>query len=128
MTYADTDFFLALLKDSDWLQSGAKRLYSEHQGRLWTSPATLIELLLLAKEYGLDPERLLVDAVEIAELRGGDLNMFLTAAGLVSGKRVGVFDALHAASCGPDEDIISSDKVFDRLGMRRIPLEEDAAA
>ena len=63
MIYADTDFFLALLKDSDWLKQGAQHLAEQYKGKIWTSPPTLIELLLLAAEYHLDPERLLIDAL-----------------------------------------------------------------
>ncbi len=47
MIYADTDFFLALLKPKDWLKQGAERLLVEHKGELVTSPVTLTELLLL---------------------------------------------------------------------------------
>ena len=48
MVYADTDFFLALMKESDWLQEAAKRILEEYSDEIWTSPVTLIELLLLA--------------------------------------------------------------------------------
>ena len=123
MIYADTDFFLALMKKPDWLKESAKTLYDQHRERLWTSPATMIELLLVAAEYGLDPERLLVDAMEIAELREGDAGVFLRAANFVKEKGVNVFDSLHAAFCGHGGTILSSDKVFDRLGLTRIRLE-----
>ncbi len=127
MIYADTDFFVALLKPSDWLKKAAERILNEHPGQIWTSPTTLTELLLLAAEFKLDPERLLVDVLEIAGLRGGDANVFFVAAGFMKEQGVGVFDALHAAHCG-DSVIISSDKMFDRLGLRRIRLEEKRAA
>lgn len=122
MIYADTDFFLALLKPKDWLQRAAQGVLQENKGHIRTSPATLIELLLLASEFRLDPERLLLNTLEIAELRDGDPRVFLLAAHYMKEKGVGVFDSLHAAFCGVSE-IISSDKVFDRLGLKRIPLE-----
>lgn len=122
MVYADTDFFVALLKKRDWLKPEAKRLVRRYAGRIWTSPATLIELLLLSSELNIDPRRLVVDALQIAELRGGDFHPILIAAHYVKESDVNVFDALHAAFCGTDP-IISSDKVFDRLGLERIPLE-----
>jgi hypothetical protein len=50
--YADIDFFLALLKPSDWLKEKAKNLASEYIGRITTSDTTFIELMLLAKKYG----------------------------------------------------------------------------
>lgn len=32
MTYADTDFFLALLKPTDWLKKNARRILVEEKG------------------------------------------------------------------------------------------------
>ncbi len=126
MIYADTDFFAALLKEDDWLKHRAQRLYQRHKGMIWTSPVTLIELLLLADEFKLDPERLLVDALAIATFHGGDPHVLLLAAHYMKEKKSRVFDSLHAAFCG-DDSIISSDKVFDKLGLRRIRLERGSA-
>jgi predicted nucleic acid-binding protein len=125
LTYADTDFFVALAKESDWLKASAERLLREHLGRIWTSPATLIELLLLSAELRLDPETVIADVLKIARLRSGDAAVFLRAAKYIKEDNVRVFDALHAATCGADCPIISSDRVFDRLGMKRIPLEQE---
>ena len=36
MIYADTDFFLALLKPDDWLKEAAMRLCKQHRGELST--------------------------------------------------------------------------------------------
>ena len=121
MIYADTDFFLALLKGSDWLKQAAKRLLRKYHGQLWTSEVTLTELLLLAKEFSLDPRRLLVDAMGIARVDDRIARLYLTAANVIKQQGIGVFDALHAAYCGNDQ-ILSSDKVFDRLGLDRIAL------
>ena len=52
MVYADTDLFLALLKQETEIGKAAKRLLKKYEGRIWTSPVTLIELLLVAAEYG----------------------------------------------------------------------------
>ena len=122
MIYADTDFFLALMKESDWLKESAKRLLDEYSGEIWTSPVTLIELLLLAAEFNLNPERLLVDVLEIVALRGGEAAIYLKAAHFMKEHDSRVFDSLHASFCGEGGRIISSDKVFDRLGLDRIDL------
>lgn len=66
MTYADTDFFLALLKPTDWLKENAKLLLEEEKGAITTSEATYIELMLLSKKYDLDPERLTADMMAIS--------------------------------------------------------------
>ena len=125
MIYADTDFFLALLKGSDWLKSSAKKLLGKYRGQLWTSSATLIELLLLSQRYGLNAERVIVDAIKIARFPE-DPQPFVLAADYVNEHGIGVFDALHAAFCGTDR-IISSDKVFDKLGLTRVALEKERA-
>lgn len=128
MIYADTDFFLALLKETDGLKQSALQLRERYKGLLWTSPATLIELLLFAAESSMDPQKLLVDVLALADLRGGDAEVFLTAAGYMAVDHIGVFESLHAAFCKPEYPMISSDEVFDRLGMQRIPLGDDAKA
>jgi predicted nucleic acid-binding protein len=79
-------------------------------------------MLLLAEEYKLDPERVVVDILEIAEVKGIDINILLLTSHLMKHKNVNVFDAFHASFCGKDE-IISSDSVFDKLGLKRISLE-----
>jgi predicted nucleic acid-binding protein len=128
MIYADTDFFLALFKEADGLKQSALRLLEQYKGLLWTSPTTLIELLLFASESSMDPQKLLVDVLAVADLRGGDAEVFLTAAGYMAVDHSGVFESLHAAFCRPEYPMISSDKVFDRLGMQRVPLGDDAKA
>ncbi len=75
MIYADTDFFLALLKKDDWLKQKAEHIYKKNKGKIWTSLIAVIEMLLLAEEYNLDPERLVVDVLEIVEVRGMDINI-----------------------------------------------------
>jgi len=126
LIYVDTDFFLAIIKESDWLKTSAERLLHEHAGEIWTSSAVLIELLILAEKLHLDPEKTLVDAFEIAHIRGGgEPCTFLAAAVYMKEGGVRVFDVLHAAFCSRDSQIISSDKVFNRLGLRRIPLEQE---
>ena len=123
MIYADTDFFLALMKPTDWLQRSARKLLAQYKGTIWTSPTTLTELLLLATEFGLDPVRLIIDVLEISTLQGGEPGVFLTAASYIKNNKVRVFDALHAGYCGQESKIISSDRAFDKLGLVRVPLE-----
>lgn len=122
MTYADTDFFLALIKTTDWLKSPAKRLFEQHRDRLWTSVVTVIEMLLLSERMQLDPERIVMDVTEIAEVRGADRTKLLLAAHFMQENKLHTFDALHAAFAQGDE-ILSSDRVYDRIGLKRIPLE-----
>jgi hypothetical protein len=91
LIYADSDFFLALIKESDWPKARAERVLHEHAGELWTSSATLIELLLLAEKLHLDPEQTLVNVLKIAQLRGGRAAVFLIAADYMKENHVHVF-------------------------------------
>ncbi|HLC67237.1 MAG TPA: PIN domain-containing protein [Candidatus Nanoarchaeia archaeon] len=120
--YADTDFFLALLKNDDWLKSAASKIYQKYKGNICTSSATFLELFLVAKRLGMDIKQIAVTALEFAELTNGDANSVLLAAHYIQEKNVNVFDAFHAAYAY-DLSIVSSDHIFDRIGMRRIALE-----
>ena len=125
MTYADTDFFLALMKQEDWLKAKARKRLKEFKGRLWTSAAAVIEIMLLAEAYQLEADRIVLDVTEIAEVRGVEVRLLQSAACYMVEDGLRTFDALHAAFCQGDE-ILSSDKVFERVGLKRIPLEGDS--
>lgn len=119
MTYADTDFFLALLKPTDWLKENARRIMSEEQGNIYTSEATYIELMLLSKRYGLDPIRITIDVMAICNEKNGE---YQTAAELIT-RGVGVFDSFHAVHS--NGKIISSDKIYRKIGLEQIELSDD---
>ncbi|ADC65552.1 PilT protein domain protein [Ferroglobus placidus DSM 10642] len=119
MIYADTDFFLALLKEKDWLKERAKRLLKEYEGQITTSAITFIELALIAKRYGLDVVRIFTSVMTLC---GIDDERLLKAAIFIRDYGLGVFDAFHAAYCGGK--IISSDSSYDKVGIERIKLEE----
>lgn len=119
LVYADSDFFLALIKENDWLKKKAEKLLSTE--KIWTSQWAVVEILLLSKEYRLDPEKVVISISKIADIHG-DLPALLGAAHLIKDKGMTVFDALHAVSCKNDT-IISSDRVFEEIGLKRIKLE-----
>lgn len=52
-------------------------------------------MMLLAEEYELDSERMVVDVLEMAEVKGIDINVLLLASHLMKHENVNVFDALH---------------------------------
>ena len=116
MIYADTDFFLALLKPADRLKDKVKKILEKNRDNITTSEVTFIELMLLAKRYSLDHIRIVTDVMKIC---GIEDQTYLKAAMYIA-DGVGVFDAFHAAHC--KEEIISSDSVYDRLGFKRIRL------
>ncbi len=121
MAYADTDFFLALIKEEDWLKSDARKILEEYEGDIWTSIVTVLEISLLCKREDIDIERAMVDLVQIAELKEVKSDLVFQAAEYMERDGLNVFDAFHASFCGK-EKMISSDKVFDRVLSERVEL------
>ena len=123
--YADTDFLLAILKDKDWLKENAEQIYKKHQGDIWTSAVTIQELLIIAKREGLEQLKLIEAVQNLVEVREVTLTLevLVKAAHLMQEEHTTLFDPLQAIVCG-DEAILSSDKIYDKLGLNRIKLEE----
>ncbi len=119
--YADTDFFLALLKGSDWLKDNALKLLDTYKNNIHTSEVTYVELMLLSQKYHLDPVNVVADVMAITKTSN---TVYLRAAHFVKENKVNVFDAFHAAHV--EDSIISSDGVYDKLGIKRVKLEERA--
>lgn len=109
--YVDTDFLLALVKEDDWLAERAEAVHDERGDELWTSRLTLVELLLVAHAKEMDPERVVVDAWELVDVRG-DAGAVLTAATYVKDHGFTPFDALHLVESG-DDRIGSSDGAYE---------------
>jgi predicted nucleic acid-binding protein len=122
MIYADTDFFIALVKDDDWLQERARALAVEHDD-IYTSRATLLELLLISDRFEFDRMAALTHALEIASVPE-DEGVLFQAADLMDQEGLTAFDAYHAAYAGTDP-VISSDQALDDADIERIPLERE---
>lgn len=124
--YADTDFWLALLKDDDWLADRATSVLEEHRGDLEVSMATFLELFLIEERYGFDRERAVTSILELAEYDGDEDVLYQASAYVDEG--LNTFDAFHAALAG--EAIVSSDKAFEEIDVDRVRLEpsDDAGA
>lgn len=122
MRYADTDFFIALVKDDDWLQDRAATIALENEGEIYTSRATLLELLMISERFEFDRMEALTYALEIAEVPE-DEDVLFQAADYMEQYGLTAFDAYHLAYA--DEDpVISSDKSFDDVTDDRIAIEE----
>ncbi len=125
MIYADTDFFIALVKDDDWLQRSAAEIALENEGEIYTSRATLLELLVISNRFEFDRMEALTYALELAVV-SEDEDVLFQAADYMEQNGLTAFDAYHAAYA--DEDpIISSDKSFDDITDDRIAIEENRA-
>ncbi|MBI2581225.1 PIN domain-containing protein [Candidatus Woesearchaeota archaeon] len=121
--FADTDFMMAMLKDSDWLKQNAVKIFDEHKNNLRTSVSVIIEVALVSKRLGLDTQQAIAHALELAELDELNYAACMRAAVYIGKHGLNVFDAFHAAYCGNDA-IVSSDSAYDRLGIGRVKLEE----
>lgn len=114
--YAETDFLLALIKDSDWLGDAAETVYQDNRGELWTSQFTLIELLLVAYREDRDTERVVTNAANLLEVRG-DVDTVVAAAAYVEDHGFTPFDALHLIESNSDT-IVSSDETYESFTPR----------
>ncbi|AHG01211.1 twitching motility protein PilT (plasmid) [Halostagnicola larsenii XH-48] len=122
MIYADTDFFIALVKDDDWLQPRAAEIALENEGNIYTSRATLLELLMISNRFEFDRMKALTYALEIASVPENE-DVLFQAADYMEQDGLTAFDAYHVAYA--DEDpLISSDQSFDGVTADRIAIEE----
>ncbi|MEK6821236.1 MAG: PIN domain-containing protein [archaeon] len=123
--YADDDFLLALLKESDWLKETAVHVYEEQGEKIWTSCFALQEILIIARRENLDPEKAMAQVFELVDVRPVELDLGYCqkAAALMNHYSMTTFDTFHVLACGGDP-IISSDKKYDSVGLKRIKLEE----
>lgn len=122
MIYADTDFFIALVKDDDWLQERAAAIAAENEGELYTSRATLLELLMISDRFEFDRMEALSYVLEIASVPEDETVLF-QAADYMEQHGLTAFDAYHVAYAG-DDAIIPSDKSFDAVTDDRLSIEE----
>ena len=120
--YADLDFWLALLKNDDWLNDRAERLLEEYEGELEVSLATFIELFLVEERFAFDRERIVTAILELATYPGNPDVVYQASENIDEG--LNTFDAFHAALAG--DCITSSDRAYDDLGgIERVQLEPD---
>lgn len=119
--YADTDFWVALLKGDDWLSDRAEELYAEYGDDLEVSMAVFVELFLIEEQFSFDREQAVISILELTDADVDDTVVFQASEYIDDG--LNVFDAFHAALA--DDAILSSDKAFDDINIDRVQLEPD---
>lgn len=120
--YADTDFWVALLKGDDWLTERAEEFYAEHGNDLEVSLAVFVELFLIEEQFSFDREQAVISILEMTDADVDDEVVFQASEYIDEG--LNVFDAFHAALAG--DTILSSDKAFDEIGVERVQLEPES--
>ena len=119
---ADTDFLLALIKERDWLKDKAIKLLNKYKGKINTSVSVMIELALICKRFKINVLETFANILEIVHVNEESYAVCMKAALYIQKHRLNVFDSFHAAYC--DDEIISSDSVYEKIGIKRICLEK----
>jgi predicted nucleic acid-binding protein len=127
MVYVETDFLIALAKDSDWLKDNAESVLQDEDTEVSTSILAYAEFLLLAEKYGIDRVRAVSNLLEMVPVVPENHSQaVLKAAKYQEEHGMTTFDALHAGLAETrGARILSSDKDYDALDIERIRLEED---
>lgn len=128
--YVETDFLIALLKPDDWLQEQAEATL-ERDEAVYTSLLSYVELLVEAYDPGrgidYDVPGVVANLLEVVPIKpAADEDVALAAATYLDEHEVTPFDAFHAGvAVTNDGRIHASDRIYDELGLDRIPLEPD---
>lgn len=120
--FADTDFILAIIKDTDWLKKSALRILKENKGRVSTSVSVMIELALICKRLKISVLDAFANIFELIKVSDDIYSICMQAAVYMEKYNLNVFDSFHAAFCGNDK-IITSDSIYDSIGLTRVKLE-----
>ncbi|WP_049979594.1 PIN domain-containing protein [Halolamina rubra] len=120
--YVETDFLLALAKDSDWLQGSAEEALAEHD--VETSAFSYLELLLARERYEFDYVPLVANLLELVPVKDEAEKQVVLKAVNYYEEGMTPFDAFHAATAETrGMDVLSSEKDYDDIEVERVPLE-----
>ena len=120
--FADTDFILALVKDTDWLKENAVTILKDNKSKITTSISVMIEVALMCKKFKVNTINTFAHIFEIIAVDEENYSVCMKASLYIEKYGLNVFDAFHAAFCG-DDKIISSDDVYESVGIERVRLE-----
>ena len=120
--YVETDFLLALAKDTDWLQESAAAALDEYE--VETSAFSYLELVLARARYEFDYVPLVANLLELVPVRDEEEKQVVLKAVNYYDEGMTPFDAFHAATAETrGMDILSSEKDYDGIEVERVSLE-----
>ncbi|KZN23725.1 twitching motility protein PilT [Haladaptatus sp. R4] len=120
--YVETDFLLALAKDSDWLQGSAENALTEYE--VETSAFSYLELVLARERYEFDYVPLIANLLELVPVRDEEEKQVVLKAVNYYDEGMTPFDAFHAATTETrGMDVLSSEKDYEDIEVSRIGLE-----
>ena len=124
--YAETDFILALIKENDWLKNNAEKVYEKYKNEIWSSQVLLQELMLYCYKNKIDSVKVIDETAKLIQIKDISINYeyFIAVGHVMNAYLASPFDAMHAIAAKNDGRIISSDSIYDRIGLTRIKLEE----
>jgi len=120
--YVETDFLLALAKDSDWLQGSAEEALDEYE--VETSPVSYLELLLARERYEFDYVTLVANLLELVPVQDQEEKQIVLKAVNYYDEGMTPFDAFHAGTTETrGMAVLSSEKDYADIEVARVPLE-----
>ncbi|WP_231182943.1 PIN domain-containing protein [Haladaptatus sp. DYF46] len=120
--YVETDFLLALAKDSGWLQGSAEEALAEYE--VETSAFSYLELVLARERHEFDYVPLIANLLELVPVRDEEEKQVVLKAVNYYDEGMTPFDAFHAATTETRGiDVLSSEKDYDDIEVARVPLE-----
>jgi predicted nucleic acid-binding protein len=120
--YVETDFLMALAKDSDWLQASAESALDEYD--VETSPYSYLEVLLARQRHDFDYVPLIANLLELVPVRTEEERQTVLKAAHYYDEGMTPFDAFHAAIAETRSlDVLSSERRYDEIDVDRISLE-----
>lgn len=120
--YVETDFLLALAKETDWLQGSAEDALLEYD--VETSPFSYLELLLVGERYEFDYVPLVANLLELVPVRDESETQVVLKAVSYYDEGMTPFDAFHAATAETRAmGVLSSERDYESIEVERVPLE-----
>ncbi|QKY20498.1 PIN domain-containing protein [Halolamina sp. CBA1230] len=122
--YVETDFLLALAKDSDWLKDRAENLLEEHD--VVTSSYAYLEVLLIRERHEFDYITLFSNMLDIVPVETEEEKQIVLKAVNYFEEGMTAFDSFHAATAETrGHPILGSDNAYEDVDAERLPLEPD---
>ncbi|MFB6127511.1 MAG: PIN domain-containing protein [Halolamina sp.] len=120
--YVETDFLLALAKETDWSQSSAEDALAEYD--VETSPFSYLELLFARERYEFDYIPLVANLLELVPVGDEEEKQVVLKAVNYYDEGMTPFDAFHAAMAETQGmEVLSSEKDYEKIEVERVPLE-----
>jgi len=120
--YVETDYLLALAKDSDWLKGRAEDGLEEHD--VVTSTYSYLEMLLIQERHEFDYIKLFSNMLEVVPVETDEERQIVLKAVNYFDNGMPAFDSFHAATAETrGHPILSSDKAYEDADPERLPLE-----